>query len=500
MRNMPKFEDYLTASDYYKFLNCPHWPYYERFATEEEKEYKREATDAEKQRQEDGILHEKDVVENLFKDKELIKLKATEDPEIDAEATLALMKEGVDFIYQARITHDDWTGIPDLLKKVEGESVLGDWHYVPMDIKSSHHVQKYHRLQLMFYAVILEQMQGRFPARGYIINKDGYEHEVVLGDYVAEFHEYTEELEKIRAGEKPDPVLRKSCFDIGYWGKLCEHYAKDTNDIAQLFNVDIRKLRGIRELGIRTIEEAASMDPTELDGKLPGLREHGLTVAKQQALALLNESVVVREIVDLGAPEMEIHFDIESDPPNDTDYLLGVLIRTREKTEYRAFVAKRLEEEEKMWREFLSWVLELKEPYQVIHYANYEHIRLSVLEKRYGGSEALDRFRGNMIDLKGVLIHSIVLPLYFYGLKYSAPFFGFKWRGDVKSGGQSVDVFEKYLETKDENLLNEIILYNEDDVRATAVLADWMREYAREIKTYEKPYPWKGSIPSEYSN
>ncbi len=496
---MSKYEDYLTASDYYKFLHCPHWPYYERFATEEEEQYKREATEAEQQRQEDGLLHEKEVVNELFKDQELLEVEMTGDKEKDADATLELMRQGTPVIYQGTITHEDWTGRPDLLRRVEGDSLVGNWHYVPVDIKSSHHVQKYHRLQLMFYAVILEQMQGRFPSRGFIINKDGDEHEVVLGDYVKEFHEYTEELEKIRAGEKPDPVLRKTCFDVGYWGQLCEHYAKSTDDIAQLFNVDIRKLRALRELGIRTNEDAAHMDPMELDGKLPGLREHGLTVAKQQAQSLLEKSVIVREVVDLQSPETEIHFDIESDPPNDTDYLLGVYIRTRDKSEYRAFVAKSLDEEEAMWREFLAWVEELREPYHVIHYANYEHIRLNVLEKRYGGSEALDRFRGNMIDIKGILIHSIVLPLYFYGLKYSAPFFGFNWRGDVKSGGQSVDVFEKYLETKDEDLLKEIILYNEDDVRATAVLADWMREYARELKTYMNPYPWNGSITTEYS-
>jgi len=499
LRVMSKFNDYLTASDFYRFLNCPHWPYYERFATEAEREqYRREATDAEIKRQEDGLLHEKDVIENLFRDEEIEEVEDTRDPEKDSEVTLELMSQGVSMIYQGTITHDEWTGRPDLLKKVEGESALGAWYYVPVDIKSAHNVSKYHRLQLMFYAVILEQLQGRFPSRGYIINKDGDEHEVMLGEYITEFHSFAEELERIRAGEKPDPVLRKSCFDVGPWGKLCEHYARSTNDIAQLFNVDIKKLRALRELGVRTIDDAANMDPMELDGKMPGLREHGLSVAKMQADSILHDSVIVREVVNLDAPTMEIHFDIESDPPNDVDYLYGVLIRTKEKSEYRPFVAKRLEDEGKMWHEFLAWIETLEGPYQVIHYANYEHIRLNVLERRYGGSEALDRFRENMIDVKQLLTHSIVLPLYFYGLKYSAPFFGFKWSGDVKSGGQSVDVFEKFLETKDEELLNEIILYNEDDVRATAVLTDWLRMYARKLITFEKPYPWETGIPSEY--
>ncbi len=495
---MSKYKDYLTASDYYRFLNCPHWPYYDRFASDEEREFKRDFTEAEKNRLEDGIAHEKDVIEKLFKDTGLETAEITRDAEKDSDATLELMRRGVPFIYQGTITNDDWQGRPDLLKKVDGESALGEWHYVPMDIKSAHNVNKYHRLQLMFYAVILEQLQGRFPSRGYIINKDGDEHEVMLGDYVAEFHEFTEELEKIRAGEKPDPVLRKSCFDVGPWGKLCEEHARSTNDIALLFNVDVKKLRALRDLGIRTIDDAAKMDPVDLDGKASGLRQHGLEVAKYQAESLLNQSVIIRDAVGLDTPPIEIHFDIESDPPNDVDYLLGCLIRTREKSEYRPFVAKRLEDEGKMWKEFLGWIETLEEPYQVIHYAAYERIRLAVLERRYGGSEALDRFRDNMIDMKQIVTHSIVLPLYFYGLKYVTPFFGFHWRGEVSSGGQSVDVFEEYLQTGDEHLLNEIILYNEDDVRATAVLADWCRAYARKLTTYNEPYPWEIGIPSEY--
>ncbi|MCI0479321.1 ribonuclease H-like domain-containing protein, partial [Candidatus Uhrbacteria bacterium] len=68
---------------------------------------------------------------------------------------------------------------------------------------------------------------------------------------------------------------------------------------------------------------------------------------------------------------------------------------------------------------------------------------------------------------------------------------GFSWRGDVKGGGQSVDVFERYLETGDRSLLEDIILYNEDDVRATAHLTDWLRTYATERTSYEGPYPWE---------
>jgi len=86
----------------------------------------------------------------------------------------------------------------------------------------------------------------------------------------------------------------------------------------------------------------------------------------------------------------------------------------------------------------------------------------------------------------------VTYPLYFYGLKNVAKFLGFRWRGDlVRSGGESVDQFARFLESRDESILRAIIDYNEDDVRATAHLKDWLARYARETIIYGQPYPWQ---------
>lgn len=482
--------DYLTASDFYQIIHCPHWPYYERFATEEERSLQRERSSGEKKRQEDGLAHEKDIVAKLFAGVAVVEVPVTRDAEADCAATLELMKQGVPLIYQGTLTFGDWTGRPDLLERHDGESRFGPWHYVPVDVKSTHHLEKYQKLQLVFYATVLEKLQDRFPAEPAIINRDGIRMPFRADEFVSEFETFVVELERIRAGEKPDPVLRKSCFDTGTWGALCQRTAEATNDIALLYNVDVRKLRTLRDMGIRTIDDAAEMDPQTLDGTAKGLRLHGLEVMKRQAQALKTKSVIIREPVAFPADGLEIHFDIESDPPNDTDYLYGFLLRHPTGDEYKPFVARRLEDEEKMWREFLAWLETLPSEYHVYHFAAYELTRLSVLEKRHGGSPRLDLFRSRMIDLKEYATHCVTFPLYFYGLKYVAPFLGFSWRSDVKGGGQSVDVFEKYLDTKDEALLDSIILYNEDDVRATAHLKDWLVAYAKEVASYEKPYPW----------
>ncbi|MFH1078087.1 MAG: TM0106 family RecB-like putative nuclease [Patescibacteria group bacterium] len=487
---MSAHRDYLTASDFYKLFQCPHWPYFDRFADDTEKALKREVTEGERHLWEHGLQHEKEVVAKLFAGTDVEQIPQTKDAEADSAATLERMKAGVPLIYQGTLTDGDWTGRPDLLERRDGESALGSWHYVPVDVKSTHALEKYQKFQLMFYATLLERIQKRFPATPEIIDAHGERQPFQASEMLKEFEETVVDLERIRAGEIPEPVLRKSCFDVGPWGRACERLATSTDDIAQLYNVNVPKLRALRDLGVRTVADAAEMDPAALAGTMPGLTLHGLEVVKLQARALKDRQVFVRESVALPTAPLEIHFDIESDPPNDTDYLYGFLLRQDGKDEYVSFVAETLEEEGTMWKRFLAWIETLPAEYVVFHYAPYETVRLGLLEGRYGGSTWLDLFRSRMVDVKDIISSSIVFPLYFYGLKYVAPFLGFSWTGDVKGGAASVDVFERYLESKDATLLQKIIRYNEDDVRATAVLTDWLRTYAKERTGYDAPYPW----------
>ncbi|MFH1621107.1 MAG: TM0106 family RecB-like putative nuclease [Patescibacteria group bacterium] len=481
---------YFTASDIFKYFRCPHWVYFDYHSTTEEKALKRDFSEVEIKRMEDGLAHEKQVVTKLFEGKQVVEVPRIKDAEKDCAATLELMKQGVEYIYQGTLTEGDWTGRPDILERHEGESNLGAWHYIPIDVKSSHSLEKYQIMQLVFYSVLLEKVQGRFPARTAILNKDGERLEFEAADHLKEFEHIAAEISEILAGVCPDPVLRKTCYETGPWGLACERLARMNNDIAQLYNVDVRKLRALRSLGVRTVDDAAEMDPQALDGVAPGLRMHGLEVAKRQAQSLKEKLVIVREKVSLPDNGLEIHFDIESDPPNDVDYLYGFLLREPTGDRYVPFVAKTLEQEGDMWKSFLAWIETLPPEYTVYHFASYEKTRLRVLEDRYGGSEWLNKFRERMVDLKEITNSGLIFPLYFYGLKYIAKFLGYSWKGEVKGGGQSVDVFEKYLENKDEKILQSIIQYNEEDVRATAFLKDWLVKFAKEITSYEKPYPW----------
>jgi uncharacterized protein len=476
-----KRTDYLTATDFFKFLNCPHWPYYDRFATKVDQKLKRNITESEQKRMNDGIDHEQRVMEDFAKGKNLIKIEELGEPNQLFAATKKAMEEGAEYIYQGTLLDGDWYGRPDILVRQNGASGLGNWHYVPLDIKSAHKIKDVHKYQLTFYALLLERIQGLFPTKVGIIN---VAHETFWTDpneWIKYFDDVFTKIEKIRKGDKPDPVYRKSCHDTSPWGEVCLKFAEKTNDIALLYNVSTPKLQALRGFGINTIDDAAEMDPS-LYVEAPGLTLQGLESMKLQARSLLDNKIFIKKPVELPEAPLEIHFDIESDPPNDADYLYGFLLRKEgQEDEYIRFLAEKPEDEKKMWKEFLKWLETLPSDYVVYHYHCYEPTRLNLLEARHGGSKWLDLFRSNLYDIKTPTTKSITFPLHFYSLKKVCGLLGYEWKSDLKSGGESIDRYALWLSSGDRAILDDIILYNEGDVRATAFLKDWMEENGAEV-------------------
>jgi uncharacterized protein len=157
------------------------------------------------------------------------------------------------------------------------------------------------------------------------------------------------------------------------------------------------------------------------------------------------------------------------------EYLHGVLIRRDGQEEYKAFAAEDPADEGRAWAEFCDFI----EGYAgtpIYHYGWYELDAIRRLSAKHGisrkAAEALDP--ANMIDLNRVVQRCVIFPLYFYSLKDVAKHLGFRWRASDASGANSVLWFQEWCDRKDPALFRKIVEYNEDDVRATALLKDWL--------------------------
>ena len=465
-------KQYLTAEHFYKFFQCPHWIWYDIYGDQTKKGPTPPLMDMIYR---GGLKHEKEVIKS--RQFEEIKPEMFRDLDEAFLATVELMKQGKN-IYHGVLMDKHWVGMPDLLEARPGKSKLGDHYYVVYDIKSGRQIRDEYKFQLTFYSLILEQIQGVLPVEAYIINADGEERSFLVEDFLDYFHLTRQTIEKVLDGEKPPPFLKSGCKHSP-WYSLCLDDTVGCNDISLVYRLSQADQKRFYDLGIKTVEDLAHADLNQLSSQLLDWQFDKLLKFYNQAQVLVSSQPKFLKKTDFPKVENEIYFDVESDPTDGIDYLFGILIKknsAKGEPEYKYMLAKNKEDEGRMWKEFLDF-LETLENFAIYHYAYYEKEVFRRLASTYGVSAELeDKFRNNSIDLHLAVMNSVILPLYFYGLKDIAKYLGFKWTSENAGGAESVVWYNEWMEKKDKKILDKIIQYNKDDVLATLYVKEWLEK------------------------
>lgn len=460
----------LTAEHFYKFFQCPHWIWYDIYA---DSSRRKEASPLLE------IIHKGkpgNAVGALREHKKFEELKPEDYRDLEEAylATLELMRQGKN-IYHGVLMTEDWVGMPDLLEARPGKSKLGDWEYVVYDVQRSLDLRDEQKFPLVFYSLILEDIQGVRPREAYVIDPQGGERGFAVDDFVTRFHATREEIERILGGEKPPPFIKSSCKRTP-WYSLCLEGAEGCNDVSLVYRLSQADQRRLYAVDIRTVTDLARADSDELRTLFEDWPFDKIVRLQNQAKVLLSgEPLVLRKTV-MPAVKHEIFLDIEADPTRDVEYLIGMLLRDTATgtTTYEHVIAERPEDEATAWRAFLD-KLAVWEDFAIYHYAAYERSVFDKLMLRHGAPESLaQKFHANAVDLHQKTVDAVVLPLYFYTLKDVAKFIGFQWRDPEAGGAESVAWYDTWLTTGDRSSLERTIRYNEDDVRATLMLRDWL--------------------------
>lgn len=298
----------------------------------------------------------------------------------------------------------------------------------------------------------------------------------------------------VMRGKRP-PLTITSKAKNSPWFKEMLAEAKQKQDISLIYKLDGRAVSALRDTGLSTVIQLLSADVEKLP-PIPYAPSETLKRAQLQAQSLQENRTIWLDKPNFGddAP-LKLFFDIEGSPWQKVEYLFGFWVvgdpekklatkncryRTFDDTPdkyFLYFIAESPEQERELWDNFLNWLDVLPSQYQVIHYADYERSHLNKLAEKYGDKPSRQKFMESLVDIEKVVQKSVIFPLYFYSIKDIAKseFLGFKWRHEKAGGGQSVFWYEEWLETGNPEILNDIINYNEDDVRATEHLYLWLK-------------------------
>lgn len=413
-----------------------------------------------------GFEHEENVITQGYEGAEQL---VYEDAQEGFKQVLALMKEGVESISQAPIflNKESLRGRPDLLVRVDGSSDFGDYQYVVKEIKYAKNIKQHHILQAAFYNKILADMQGVTSKEFILINHDAQEFSFCYKDYEELLEQTITAVRDIIDGR----VVPKPIFGEDHpWKKLSKDIATQNQDISLLSGIGRSVRNSLAEKNISSLQElsrASKQDVTTVRGVGP----KKYSKMMRQAEVILSGNEVIKSSPSFKQDVISIYFDIEGETQLDIDYLYGLLVDD----EFVAFWADSPEQEEQVWRQFCSFLNSLNKEFVLYHYAPYERTSIKKLYLRYGCDEQLyKKIIHSLCDLHKVLKRSVVLPLTSYSIKPVAKWLDFSWRAEDASGANSMQWYQQYLDG-DEDIKKKILAYNEDDVKATKIVHEYLR-------------------------
>jgi predicted RecB family nuclease len=301
------------------------------------------------------------------------------------------------------------------------------------------------------------------------------------------------------------PVRIPECFRCEWWPTCRTSLTDDISVRIERSPLDAREIMTLRSLGISTITDLATSDVDALlPDYLPRVAHRGGAEARLRLAArrgrLLAQGTrlerVTSDAIALPQAEVEIDLDIETSV-NNRIYLWGFLVHDRRQPDsepryhpihhFSALTPAReldLAEEAATW--LRACIAELGDPQALVwHYSTYETTALQRLSRLSADRPKsvlhwLNRFaRKHFIDL-----FPIVKANFFgvdgLGLKAVATAgAGFTWRDPSPSGLNSQFWFADAIHGPTAQLRQaaaaRILRYNEDDVRATWALRQWLR-------------------------
>ena len=532
---MKRIEDslVLSASDLVGYLNCRHLTELDHSVAEGALS-KPNAWDPLLQiLLERGYIHELNFLERLKENG--FEVVSIDGVEISIEAvseTLAAMKRGTEVIAQGALSHNQWTGRADILRRVEVPSKFGNWSYEVIDTKLARETKAGTILQLCLYSDLLMETQGTVPEYMYVVTpwSEYKPQRYRFSDFAAYFrkakHNLLATLAEHRADTYPDP---KDHCEICKWRNVCDRRRRDDDHLFLVAGISKLQINELNQHGITTLESLAKM-PLPLEWKPDRGSVDSLNRIREQARIQFEareagegkfEALPVENnfgFTCLPEPSNgDIFLDLEGDPfvgEHGLEYLFGYLCSEEEGTPpsvYKHHWALTRVDEKLSFEKFVDFVMDRWGSFpdlHIYHYAHYEPSAMKKLMGRYATrEEEIDRMlrAGLFVDLYQVVRHSIRASVESYSIKHLEPFYRYERKVKLADANTALANFQANLELDDANSITEeikktVLGYNKDDCTSTFELREWLEKQREQLVvngvSVSRP-KYGGDAPSE---
>jgi len=340
--------------------------------------------------------------------------------------------------------------------------------FVPIRFVFRNKLTKDDRLLLAFDTLVLSQVLGRAISFGKIIHGDDHATlKVKTSDLVGEVRKRVKKVAALLSSTSPpDLVLNRHCAECEFQAR-CRKIAVEKDDLSLLALMSAKERKKLHSKGIFTVTQLSyTFRPRRRPKKLRDKREkyhHSL-----KALAIREKKIHI-----VGSPELKIegtpvYLDVEGLPDRDFYYLIGLRIGNGESAIQHSLWADTVEDEGRIWREFLA-ILETVEKPVLIHYGSYESTFLQQMTEQYDtppdGSSVAKVIRITM-NLVSFVFAQVYFPALSNGLKEITRWIGGDWSAGICTGLDCLVARYRWEEKRDSVTHAQLVNYNAEDCLA----------------------------------
>ena len=483
----------FSATDLMNYVGCMHSTWLDLHCPPSEPET--EVDEEAKLLQAKGIEHERKCCDRLAASGLLVTAIDSSIPLNERlEQTLQAIKRGDDVLYQAALMRDDWHGFVDFLTRIDAPSILGAHSYEISDAKLAHSAKPKYLVQLCIYAYLLELHQGHLPRSVSLFLGDGTLIRFNVADFI---HYVTIARQRFSAfvADSPSKSQPEPCAHCEQcrWQAHCTAEWESTDHLCRIANIQRSQIRKLNDMGIHTVKAFVALP---LNQHVPRISPDTLKRLRAQATLQLHKQRTGEDRVELIVPiepvrglcrlpkshSGDIFFDMEGDPhfPDGLEYLFGCSQLKDGKLIYRDFWGHSREGEKTAFEATMDFLTEQLTHFpqaHIYHYSQYEPNALKRLADSHGiRDQQLDWMLRNQkfVDLYKVVREGVRTSQPGYSLKDIEHFYLEKRSGQVQTAGGSVVMYEKWLASHDDTLLNKIAIYNEEDCLSTFKCREWL--------------------------
>lgn len=432
----------------------------------------------------------------------VVKVPEKEDQRFETWAASSvdyLNDPGTDVLYQQPLVLEGIKGVADFLIRVKAEEGFSPWE--PVDAKLARSEAKPgHILQLCFYAEAVAALTGKPPKHIHIElgsgRRETYRYEE-FGPYWRRMRSVLNNL--VTAEGPPEETVAEPCAycDFCEFQPRCEAAWRAADSLVYVADLSRNDRHVLEETGVTTLHNLAS-GATET-GLLPDGRVQRVELQAKLQLGARNtpDSPPPFVLVEPGddpvwghgfsllpmPDEGDVFFDLEGHPfltPEDgLFFLFGLLLQEGGNWQYEAFWAHDHAKQAEAAAKVVDLIAERRVRFPGMHVYHYNHTERSAMARMTEGHASAVPFRqleetGCFVDLRPVVKNAFQVGVEKYGLKNLEKVTGFERHGEINKGAGAVLEYEEYVRTGEQSYLDNIALYNDNDVRSTMVLRDWL--------------------------